>query len=44
MQKIRKMFSALPDPRAPNALHDLLDVIVIALATMLCEEDKGRRI
>ena len=36
MRKIRKMFSALPDPRAPNALHDLLDVIVIALATVLC--------
>ena len=36
MHKIRKMFSALPDPRAPNALHDLLDVIVIALATVLC--------
>jgi predicted transposase YbfD/YdcC len=36
MHKIRKMFKALPDPRAPNALHDLLDVIIIALATVLC--------
>ena len=36
MHKIRKMLKALPDPRAPNALHDLLDVIIIALATVLC--------
>jgi predicted transposase YbfD/YdcC len=36
MRKIRKIFSILPDPRAPNALHDLLDIIVIALATILC--------
>ena len=36
MQGIRKIFKTLPDPRAPNALHDLLDIIVIALATVLC--------
>ena len=36
MQRIRKIFKTLPDPRAPNALHDLLDIIVIALATVLC--------
>lgn len=36
MRKIRNIFSTLPDPRAPNALHDLLDIIVIALATILC--------
>lgn len=36
MQKFRKIFRGLPDPRAPNACHDLLDIIVIALAAMLC--------
>src|ERR1043165_5670992 len=36
MRSIRNIFSTLPDPRAPNALHDLLDIIVIALATVLC--------
>jgi predicted transposase YbfD/YdcC len=36
MQKFRKIFRDLPDPRAPNAVHDLLDIIVIALAATLC--------
>jgi predicted transposase YbfD/YdcC len=36
MRNICNIFSTLPDPRAPNALHDLLDIIVIALATVLC--------
>ena len=36
MQKFRKIFRDLPDPRAPNALHGLLDIIVIALAATLC--------
>jgi predicted transposase YbfD/YdcC len=36
MQKFRKIFRGLPDPRAPNAVHDLLDIIVIALAATLC--------
>lgn len=36
MDKIRNIFSTLPDPRAANALHDLLDILVIALATVLC--------
>src|ERR1043166_366311 len=36
MQRIRKIFNTVPDPRTPNALHDLLDIIVIALATVLC--------
>lgn len=36
MRQIRSIFRTLPDPRAPNALHDLLDIIVIALATILC--------
>lgn len=29
-------FSAVPDPRAGNARHDLVDVLVIAFAAMLC--------
>ena len=36
MQKFRKIFRDLPDPRAPNALHNLLDIIIIALAATLC--------
>jgi predicted transposase YbfD/YdcC len=36
MQKFKKIFRDLPDPRAPNALHGLLDIIVIALAATLC--------
>lgn len=36
MQKFRMIFGSLPDPRAPNALHDLLDIIIIALAATLC--------
>ena len=36
MQKFRNVFRGLPDPRAPNACHDLLDILVIALAATLC--------
>ena len=36
MRKFRKIFRGLADPRAPNAYHDLLDIIVIALAATLC--------
>jgi predicted transposase YbfD/YdcC len=36
MQKFRKIFRGLPDPRAANALHELLDILIIALAAMLC--------
>src|SRR5882757_3267311 len=36
MQKFRKVFRGLPDPRAANAYHDLLDIIIIALAATLC--------
>jgi predicted transposase YbfD/YdcC len=36
MRKFRKVFRSLPDPRTPNALHDLLDVLIIALAAILC--------
>jgi predicted transposase YbfD/YdcC len=36
MQKFSKIFSSLPDPRAPNSLHELLDILIIALAAVLC--------
>jgi predicted transposase YbfD/YdcC len=36
MGKFRRVFRRLPDPRAANARHDLLEVLVIALAAMLC--------
>src|SRR5882724_10811678 len=36
MQRFRKIFRRLPDPRADNARHDLLEVLVIALAAVLC--------
>jgi predicted transposase YbfD/YdcC len=36
MQKFRNIFRDLPDPRAPNAYHDLLEIILIALAATLC--------
>jgi predicted transposase YbfD/YdcC len=36
MGKFRNIFRDLPDPRAPNALHDLLEILVIALAAVLC--------
>jgi predicted transposase YbfD/YdcC len=36
MQRFRKAFQQLPDPRADNARHDLLEVLFIALAAMLC--------
>jgi len=35
MEKFRKAFRRLPDPRAGNARHDLLEVLVIALAATL---------
>jgi predicted transposase YbfD/YdcC len=36
MRKFRRVFRRLPDPRATNAVHDLLDILVIALAAVLC--------
>jgi predicted transposase YbfD/YdcC len=36
MRKFRKVFRDLPDPRASNAQHDLLEILVIALAAVLC--------
>lgn len=36
MDKFRRTFRRLPDPRACNARHDLLEVLLIALAAVLC--------
>jgi len=36
MQKFAKIFRRLPDPRAANALHELVEILVIALAAVLC--------
>jgi predicted transposase YbfD/YdcC len=36
MGKFRRAFRRLPDPRAANARHALLEVLVIALAAVLC--------
>jgi predicted transposase YbfD/YdcC len=36
MGKFKKVFRHLADPRAANARHDLLEVLVIALAAVLC--------
>jgi predicted transposase YbfD/YdcC len=36
MEEFRACFSDVPDPRAPNARHDLLEVLFIALAALLC--------
>jgi predicted transposase YbfD/YdcC len=36
MEEFRACFSDLPDPRAANARHDLLEVLFIALAALLC--------
>lgn|SRR5436190_3655217 len=36
MRKFKRIFRKLPDPRADNAWHNLLDVLFIALAAVLC--------
>jgi hypothetical protein len=36
MQAFKACFGELPDPRADNARHDLLEVIFLALAATLC--------
>src|SRR6202045_3198080 len=36
MGKLKKFFGRLPDPRAANARHDLLEILLIALAAVLC--------
>lgn len=39
MQRFKAAFQRLPDPRADNARHDLLEVLFIALAAVLCGAD-----
>jgi predicted transposase YbfD/YdcC len=39
MGKFKKLFRRLPDPRADNARHELLEVLFIALAAVLCGAD-----
>ncbi len=36
MERFAQCFSALPDPRADNALHDLTEMLFIALLATLC--------
>src|SRR5271167_3913989 len=36
MGKFARIFLRVPDPRADNARHELLDVLLIALAAVLC--------
>jgi predicted transposase YbfD/YdcC len=36
LERFLAAFSELPDPRAANARHDLLEVVFIALAALLC--------
>src|SRR4051794_23801137 len=36
MEKFRRAFEDLPDPRAENARHILVEVLLIALAATLC--------
>lgn len=36
MEQFAAYFGEAPDPRAPNARHDLLEVMFIALAAVLC--------
>ena len=36
MERFKKAFRRLPDPRADNARHELLEVLFIALAATLC--------
>jgi predicted transposase YbfD/YdcC len=36
MEKFNSIFRDLRDPRKPNAVHELLEILVIALAAVLC--------
>lgn len=36
MRKFRRVFRRLPDPRAANAVHGLLDILIIALVAVVC--------
>ena len=39
MEKFQSIFQEVPDPRADNARHNLVDILVIALAAVLCGAD-----
>src|SRR5437016_3532205 len=39
MGRFKQVFRRLADPRADNSRHDLLEVVFIALAAMLCGAD-----
>jgi predicted transposase YbfD/YdcC len=39
MEKFESIFRDVPDPRADNARHDLVDILVIGLAAVLCGAD-----
>jgi predicted transposase YbfD/YdcC len=36
MERFQEAFGSLPDPRAENARHELVDILAIALAAVLC--------
>lgn len=36
MQKFKRAFRRLPDPRAANAKHPLLEILVVSLAAVVC--------
>ena len=36
MQRFAEIFAVLPDPRASNARHDLIELLFIAVAATLC--------
>ena len=39
MDKFESIFRDVPDPRADNARHDLVDILAVALAAVLCGAD-----
>jgi len=41
MRKFRRIFRIVPDPRADNSRHDLLEVLFISLAAVLCGAEGG---
>lgn len=41
MRKFRRLFRTVPDPRADNSRHDLLEILFIALAAVLCGAEGG---
>lgn len=41
MRKFRRIFRTVPDPRADNSRHDLLEILFIALAAVVCGAEGG---